>query len=178
MGIRSKNPNIRSKIDYGCVVYSSASNRELKSQESVSNEAMRIYSVCFRSTPISSVQVITEEPSLQIRRDKLSLKYYYKVKSSLQNLVFKFIISEQEVLYANKNSLTPLAIRIQKYTQNRNQKKGVLPDFSYSQLEIEEPRWGLPSTRTNFSLTDFPKDETPTLAYPKRFKEAVENKYK
>ena len=71
---------IRSKIDYGCIVYNSASSRELVSLESVSNEAMRISSGCFRSTPISSLQVITEEPPLQKRRDKLSLKYYYKVK--------------------------------------------------------------------------------------------------
>ena len=65
---------IRSKIDYGCIVYNSASSRELVSLESVSNEAMRISSGCFRSTPISSLQVITEEPPLQIRRDDLSLK--------------------------------------------------------------------------------------------------------
>ena len=94
MGSRPTNPKIRSKIDYGCIVYNSARSRELVSLETVSNEAMRISSGCFKSTPLSSLQVITEEPPLQIRRDKLSLKYYYKVKtyytirlsnSSLQN---------------------------------------------------------------------------------------------
>ena len=71
---------MRSKIDYGCIVYNSTSNRELVGLESVSNEAMRISSGCIRSTPLSSLQIITEEPPLQIWRDKLSLKYYYKVK--------------------------------------------------------------------------------------------------
>ena len=37
---------IRSKTDYGCIVYNSASSRELESLESVSNEAMRISSGC------------------------------------------------------------------------------------------------------------------------------------
>ena len=88
-------PLIRSKIDYEYVVYYSLSTRKLESLESVSNEAMRIYSRCFDSTPISSLQVITEEPPLQIRRDEQSLKYYYKVKSLLQNLASKFITPEK-----------------------------------------------------------------------------------
>ena len=53
-----------------------------------------------------------------------------------------------------------------------------MPDFSYSQLEIKESTWGLPCTRINLSLTDLPKEKTPTMAYQKRFKEVVENKYK
>ena len=52
---------IRSKIDYGCIVYNSASSRELISLESVSNEAMRISSGRFKSTPLSSLRVVTEE---------------------------------------------------------------------------------------------------------------------
>ena len=72
---------IRSKIDYGSLVYTSASSKVLASLESVSTEAMRIPSGLFKSTPIFSLKVITKEPPLQIRRDKLSLKYYYKVKT-------------------------------------------------------------------------------------------------
>ena len=52
--------------------------------------------------------------------------------------------------------------------------RGVLPYFSYFRLGIKEPTWGLPSTRLNLSLTDLPKDKTPTKAYQKRFKEVVE----
>ena len=66
---------IRSKTHYGFIVYNSAISRELKGLESFSNEAMRISSGCFYSTPIVSLRVITEEPPLQIRRDKMSLKY-------------------------------------------------------------------------------------------------------
>ena len=105
---------IRSKIDYECVVYNSASSRELVSLETVSNEAMRISSGWFKYTLISSLQVITEEPPRQIRRDKLSLIYYYKVKSLLQNPASKFISTEQETLRVYKNSPLPFAIRIQK----------------------------------------------------------------
>ena len=104
MGSRPKDPNddfrslIRSRIHYGCIAYISLSSRELESLETVSNDAMRISSEYFKSTPISSLQVITEEPPLQTRRDQLSLKLYYKVKSVLQIPGLKFISPEQEAL--------------------------------------------------------------------------------
>ena len=85
---------IRSKLDYGCIVYNSVSSRELASLESVSNDAMKISRGSLKSTPISSLQVIIEEPLLRIRRDVVSLKYYYKVKSLLQNSALKFITQE------------------------------------------------------------------------------------
>ena len=109
---------LRSKIDYGCIEYSFASSRKLKSIESVSNEAMKTSSGCFKSTPKSSLQVITEEPLLQIKKDKLSLRYYYKVKSVLQSPAIKFITPEQETPYTNKNSPPSVPKQKKKYTQN------------------------------------------------------------
>ena len=88
---------IRFKIEYGCIAYTFASSRELVSLESVSTKAKRISSGCFKTTPLSSLQVITEEPPLQIRRHKLSLKYYYKVENLLQNPAVKLITPEPDV---------------------------------------------------------------------------------
>ena len=117
--------------------------------------------------------------NLRQSRDKLSLKYYYKVKSLLQNPVFKFITSQREILYANKNS--PHSVRNQNkklQTKLNLENKGVLPDFSYAQLGIKEPTWGLLSTRLNLCLTDLPKDKTQTKAYQKRFKKVAQSQYK
>ena len=126
---------VRSKIDYGCIVYNSVSLSELKDLESVSNEAMRISRRCFNSTPMFSPQVITEEPRPRIRRDKLSLEDNYKVKSLLQNSAFKFIIPVREAPYTNKNSPPLFAFRTLKlHTILNLEHKGVLPDFSYFQL--------------------------------------------
>ena len=95
-------------------------------------------SECFKCTPISSLQFITEEPPLQIRRDELSLKYYSKVKILPQNPVFKLIIPEKETLHANKNSPHLFVIRIKKILTKLNlENKSVLPDFSYARLGIK-----------------------------------------
>ena len=58
---------VRSKLDNGFIVYNSASSMELESLESISNEGMRISSGWFKSTLKYSVQVITEEPPIEIR---------------------------------------------------------------------------------------------------------------
>ena len=74
---------------------------DLSSLESVANEAMRIPCGSFKSIPKTSLQIITEEPPLRIRRGKLNLKYYYKVKVSYKT-VFKYITTEQEAFFFKK----------------------------------------------------------------------------
>ena len=46
----------RSKVDYGCIVYGSAKGSLLKSIGTLANEAMRIPTAAFKSTPIESLQ--------------------------------------------------------------------------------------------------------------------------
>ena len=67
----------------------------------------------------------------QIRRDTLSLKYYYKVKTLPQNPAFRYIISEQETLCALKNYLPLFAIRVQKIHKNWTKKKNVSCQISH-----------------------------------------------
>ena len=62
---------IRIKLDYGSIVYDSAALQDLKALQTTANRAMTIASGCFKSTPITSLQVITTDPPLQQRRDKL-----------------------------------------------------------------------------------------------------------
>ena len=139
---------------------------------------MRIATRCFKTTPISSLQVITNEPPLQLRRDKLSLKYYYKIRSLPSNPTFNLLSVEQETLYANKSLPPPFAIRIKslhnKYNINRQH---ILPDFSYSLLKIKEPTWSISEPKVNLDLTEFPKDFTPNIIYQKKFQEILEEKY-
>ena len=56
---------IRPKIDYGCVVYGSANAQQLKSIDVIANEAMRISAGAFKTTPIDTLHILTNEPPLQ-----------------------------------------------------------------------------------------------------------------
>ena len=129
---------VRCKIDYGCIVYKSKRGKELANIESVSNEAKKISSGCFKSTPAPSLQVITIKPPLQIRRDMLSL-------SKMLTTKFRFQIHLHRKKNNKKNyvHLKILPLRSQseskKYTKLNLENKRVLPDLSYSRLETNKP---------------------------------------
>ena len=73
---------IRSKIDYGCMVYGSARQSDLQMLEPIQNQALRICLNAFRSSPKESLHVEANEQPLhirEIRRIKLSMQYATKL---------------------------------------------------------------------------------------------------
>ncbi|GBL92584.1 hypothetical protein AVEN_123765-1 [Araneus ventricosus] len=72
---------VRSKLDYGAPVYGSAAKSTLKILDSVHHQGLRLATGTFRTTPIPSLHVISGEPSLELRRHRLSLSTFYKIKS-------------------------------------------------------------------------------------------------
>ena len=63
MGMRSKNTKklystiFRTKIDYGCQLYNTASAERLKKLDSIHREGVRIYTGAFRTSPVESLHV-------------------------------------------------------------------------------------------------------------------------
>jgi hypothetical protein len=66
---------IRSKLDYGSIIYASAHKTNLQIIDSIANEALRISTGAFKSTPIESIYILANEIPLNMRRNKLSLQY-------------------------------------------------------------------------------------------------------
>ena len=72
---------IQSKLDYGCQVYSSATKTTLRMLDSVHHQALRLCTGAFRSYPVESLYVDSGGPFLYVRRKKLSLQFYARLKS-------------------------------------------------------------------------------------------------
>ena len=70
---------VRSKLDYGCVVYGSARQSYLRKLDSIHNQGLRLALGAFRTSPINSLYAEANEPSLNLRRKKLSMQYYLKL---------------------------------------------------------------------------------------------------
>ena len=64
---------VKSKLDYGCIVYGSASKTALAKLDPVHNQGLRLSLGAFRSSPVKSLYVEAHEPPLEIRREKLAL---------------------------------------------------------------------------------------------------------
>ena len=74
--------HVRSKLDYGCVVYGSARQTVLESLDRVQNAALRTCLGAFKTSPVSSLHVEAGELPLELRRQQLSIQYISKLRST------------------------------------------------------------------------------------------------
>ena len=105
---------VRSKLDYGSVVYGSARESYLRILDPIQNHALRLFLGAFRTSPASSMCVQANEPPLYIRRRMLNAVFpqtwLIPEQSGLQYTVFspKFKVS----FSLKPNQIPTLSIRI------------------------------------------------------------------
>ena len=84
---------VRSKLDYGCVVYGSARPSYLKMLNTVHHQGLRLALGAFRTSPVESLYVEAGELPLEQRRIKLALQYITKLKATPSNPAYNCIPS-------------------------------------------------------------------------------------
>ena len=98
---------VRSKLDYGSMVHGSARKSYLMELDTVHHQGLRLALGAFRTSPVESLYVEAEEPSLYLRREKLALQYAIRLAANPSKPSFKVTfpphISEDiRQLYENK----------------------------------------------------------------------------
>ena len=83
---------IRSKLDYGCIVYGSSRLLYLKTFNTIHHQGIRLALGAFRTSPAESLLVEANEPSLKDRREKTFITIWHKteiksIKPSLQHCI-------------------------------------------------------------------------------------------
>ena len=140
----------------------------------VANECLKIATGAFKSSPIESLNVLCNEMSLEHRRQVLTLKYYYRMKSQLDNPAFDILIAADRLLYRNKRLQPTLAIRAQELVETINlPTTNKCPAFSYTLLNQRKPSWELGSPALNVDLMKDPKLTTADIAYRQNFHQLV-----
>jgi len=71
--------HVRSKLDYGCVVYGSVRKSVLESLDRVQNAALRTCLGAFRMSPVASLHMEAGELPIELRRQQLCLQYICKL---------------------------------------------------------------------------------------------------
>ena len=152
---------VRSKLDYGCVVYGSASQHLLKSLDPIHHQGLRIALGAFRTSPVQSLYSEAGEPSLEDRRSKLALNYFIKIKSLPHNPCFSSL--DPPGRFNEKN--LPLGPRVQKHLE----KSGI--DCSAIDTRRVHPPAPWEKHRIHFdvSLSGLGKDVTNPLEYKQEF---------
>ena len=113
---------IRSKLDYGSIVYGSARKSYLQMLDTVHHQGLRLALGAFRTSPVTSLHVEADEPSLYLRREKLSLQYAIRLAANQRNPAFKVTFSPQFLeLYEHKpNVIKPFGLRILPLLESSN----------------------------------------------------------
>ena len=76
---------VRSKFDYGCIVYGTASNTNLRQLDSIHNSGLRLALGAFCTSPVSSLYTEANEAPLEERRLKMPMHYYVKTRACIDN---------------------------------------------------------------------------------------------
>ena len=76
---------VRSKLDYGSIVYGSARKSYLKCLAIIHHQGLPLTLGAFRTSPIESFDAESNEPFLYVRREKLSFQYTKKLAANPKN---------------------------------------------------------------------------------------------
>ena len=80
-------------MDYGCIVYESASKTALAKLDPVHNQGFRLSLGAFRSSPVENLYVEAHEPPLEIRIEKVALQYTLKLKPNPGNPAYEVVFN-------------------------------------------------------------------------------------
>ena len=75
---------VRSKLDYGCIVYGIALNTDLR-LDIIHNSGLRLALGAFCTSPVSSLYKEANEAPLEERQLKLSMHYYLKTRACIDS---------------------------------------------------------------------------------------------
>ena len=148
---------IRSKIDYGSIVYMSAKkDKDLYDLDVLHRQGLRLCLGAFKSSPNESLYVEANEPPLELRRKDLAMRYALKIKSMPDNptndSLFKL---PHRHLYENEK-IVPLGESIDKFfrearIQRHKVAQSKIPDF---------PVWKSDPISVSFRLSIYDKSTT------------------
>ena len=168
---------VRSKLDYGCIVYGSARPSYLKMLNTIHHQGLRLAVGAFRTSPVESLYVEAGELPLDQRRIKLSLQYVTKLRASPSNPAFDCVFHpEYELKYArNTKSIPPLGIRIKEHLENCH-----IPLDEINEDDIYGiPFWELATPDVDLTLHSSSKKESTDADFKQRYcelKDSYENR--
>ena len=132
---------VLSKLAYGCEIYSSATKARLSILDPVHHAGIRLATGAFRSSPIPSLLVDAGELPLDLHRQSLIIRYWYRVQRLPDSLTFKEILSVRNFNLFDKYSRSPkpFSYRAKKILDDFSLPKSQILSFKYSFI----PPWKL-----------------------------------
>ena len=148
---------ILSKISYGCEIYSSATPSRLKILDSVHHSGIRLATGAFKSSPIPSILVDAGELPLDLHRQDLICRCWYRLQRLPNSLAFKTAIKESYFGFYETHSKypQPFGFRVKQVLNNFSLLKHVVIPFKTPII----PPWKLPEVSFCSYFIGFKKND-------------------
>ncbi|XP_053999874.1 uncharacterized protein LOC128887700 [Hylaeus anthracinus] len=149
---------IRSKLDYGAIIYGCVSHSCLKILDPVHNAALRTIVGAFRTNPILSILKEINDPPLSTRRQILSAGQAIKTSTILNKSAYLNTFSKRsnEKYLQHCNYPKPFYCRIYNIEQKL--------DIQFSNTDCRRlpkiPPWTIPPIETDITLNAYAKYDT------------------
>ena len=164
---------VRSKLDYGSIVYCSARESYLKTLDTIHHQGIRLALGAFRTSSADSLLVEANEPSLNDSREKLSLQFALKLKSNRSNPTYNTVFRPNYfTLFQNKpNAIPAFGIRTAPTLNSAGIK---IRSIQFNSILI--PPWTIKQPEVLFTLTIDKKETTDSSIFRAKFQE-LSSKY-
>ena len=87
---------VKSKLDYGCQIYSRVKTKILNRLDPIQNECLRACLGAFKSSPAISLCAESGVMPLDYARDITSLKFLYKIRAQPESLTYKALLDDTQ----------------------------------------------------------------------------------
>lgn len=158
---------VRSRLDYGCIVYGSARLSVLRKLDPVHHAGLRLVLGAFRTSPVESLYVECNEWSLQRRRFYASALYALRLRGYPQHPALPSVQNTRfRQLFINKPSVVPpFSLRISQEMEHYH-----FTQYSLSVVEAGKcpPPWQVPLPYDD-SLTKLNKRDTSAVVLQQEF---------
>ena len=164
---------VRSKLDYGSIVYGSARKSYLQMLDAVHHQGLRLCLGAFRTSPVESLYVEANEPSLTNRRIKLGLQYAIKLKAYPDNPAYSCVFNPpyENVFEKHVNKIPPFGIRIKPHLEAFDLNLEIV-----APVEVPNcPPWELLKPKLIFDLRKHKKADTNPLIIQQHYAEIKSN---
>ena len=166
---------VRSKLDYGCIVYGSACKSYLQMLDPVHNQGLKLCLGAFR-TSVESLYVDAHESCLGARRAKLSLQYASKIKLLPKHPAHNAVFDNKymKLFDARPNAICTFGLRIKQFLTASNID---FSDISETPSYLVLPPWCIKPPKIVLDLVHLKKDRTDTSVYQQLFME-IRDRYR
>ena len=156
---------VRSKLDYGCIVYGSGDKSALAKLDIVHRSGIRLSLGAFKSSPKEALYAEANEPPLEIRRQELAMRYALKIKSHPDNPVYDSLFN---LPYSSKYEKKP-------YESIGESVKKLFREADINKSKIlvksipDTPIWESEPNDVNFAMSTHDKSSTSPDYFKSKF---------